>query len=110
MSKRLSFRLVAGVWTLAAFIFVQAYTSTLFTYIMAPVNPPLINSMHGVAESTDINLLFRLGSTMNVFVMVRSDKWQDFAYLNLTHFYSIQKGSQFNGSIYETTKKRRLVP
>jgi hypothetical protein len=26
------YRLVAGVWTLAAFIFVQAYTSTLFTF------------------------------------------------------------------------------
>jgi hypothetical protein len=33
-SKRLPYRLVAGVWTLAAFIFVQAYTSTLFTYVV----------------------------------------------------------------------------
>ncbi|XP_046641263.1 ionotropic receptor 93a-like [Daphnia pulicaria] len=68
-SKRLSFRLVAGVWTLAAFIFLQAYNSTLFTYVMAPVNHPLIDSMHGVAESTDINLLFRYGAALNAFVM-----------------------------------------
>jgi ionotropic glutamate receptor len=67
----LSFRLVAGVWTLAAFIFVQAYNSTLFTYVMAPVNHPLIDSMHGVAESADINLLFRYGAALNAFVMVR---------------------------------------
>ncbi|XP_046449207.1 ionotropic receptor 93a-like [Daphnia pulex] len=68
-SKRLPFRLVAGVWTLAAFIFVQAYTSTLFTYVVAPVNYPLVDSMYGVAESTDVNLLFRYGATLNIFVM-----------------------------------------
>nr|CAH0101813.1 unnamed protein product [Daphnia galeata] len=56
-SNLLPFRLVAGVWTLAAFIFVQAYTSTLFTYVVAPVNPPLINSIYDIAESPDINLL-----------------------------------------------------
>jgi hypothetical protein len=63
---------VAGVWTLAAFIFVQAYTSTLFTYVVAPVNYPLIDSMHDVAESTDVNLLFRYRSTLDVFVTVIS--------------------------------------
>jgi ionotropic glutamate receptor len=68
-SKHLPFRLVAGVWTLAAFIFVQAYTSTLFTYVVAPVNPLFINSMHGVAESTNVHLLIRFRSTMDVIVM-----------------------------------------
>jgi ionotropic glutamate receptor len=61
---------VAGFWTLAAFIFVQAYTSTLFTYVVAPVNHPLIDSMHDVAESTDVDLLIQFGSTMDVIVMV----------------------------------------
>jgi hypothetical protein len=44
------------------------------------------------AESTDIISIyfFRFGAALNVFVMVRSDKWQDFAYLNLTNFYLIQ--------------------
>ncbi|EFX82126.1 hypothetical protein DAPPUDRAFT_241224 [Daphnia pulex] len=56
-SKRLPFRLVAGVWILAAFIFVQAYTSLLFTYVVAPVNQPLINSIYDIADSSDINLL-----------------------------------------------------
>ncbi|KAI9559660.1 hypothetical protein GHT06_013665 [Daphnia sinensis] len=56
-SRRLSFRLVAGVWTLAAFIFVQGYNSTLFTYVVAPVNLPLINSVYDIAESSDIILL-----------------------------------------------------
>ncbi|EFX82168.1 hypothetical protein DAPPUDRAFT_241316 [Daphnia pulex] len=45
-SKRLPYRLVAGVWTLAAFVFVQAYTSTLFTYVVTPINHPLIDSVY----------------------------------------------------------------
>ncbi|KAI9563542.1 hypothetical protein GHT06_011005 [Daphnia sinensis] len=67
-SNRFVVRVVAGVWTLAAFVFVQAYTSTLFTYVMAPNNPPLINSVYDVIESSDINLLYRTGSTLNVLV------------------------------------------
>ncbi|EFX82352.1 hypothetical protein DAPPUDRAFT_241436 [Daphnia pulex] len=53
-SKWLPYRLVAGVWTLAAFIFVQAYTSTLFTYVVTPINHPLINSVYDVAGSSDV--------------------------------------------------------
>ncbi|EFX82122.1 hypothetical protein DAPPUDRAFT_241220 [Daphnia pulex] len=56
-SKRLPFRLVAGVWTLAAFIFVQAYNSILFTYVVATVNRPLINSINDILDSNDIQLL-----------------------------------------------------
>jgi hypothetical protein len=69
-SKRLPFRLVAGVWTLAAFIFVQAYTSILFTYVVAPVNQPLVNSIYDIAESSDINLLVKIGGTPETMFMV----------------------------------------
>ncbi|EFX78662.1 hypothetical protein DAPPUDRAFT_246066 [Daphnia pulex] len=55
--KWLPFRLVAGAWTLAAFFFVQSYTSTLFTYVVTPINPPLINSVDDIVDSGDINLL-----------------------------------------------------
>ncbi|EFX82128.1 hypothetical protein DAPPUDRAFT_241227 [Daphnia pulex] len=58
-SNRLPFRLVAGVWTLAAFIFVQAYTSTLFTYVVAPVNHPLIDSLYDIADNPEIHLLVK---------------------------------------------------
>ncbi|XP_046449208.1 ionotropic receptor 93a-like [Daphnia pulex] len=67
-SKRLSFRLVAGVWTLAAFIFVQAYNSILFTYVVSPVNQPLINSVYDIIERNDVQLLTRKGSSMNILV------------------------------------------
>nr|CAH0101875.1 unnamed protein product [Daphnia galeata] len=65
-SKRLSFRLVAGVWCLAAFIFVQAYNSTLFTYVVTPVNQPLVNSINDVLESNDIQLLVIKASPLDV--------------------------------------------
>ncbi|XP_046640837.1 ionotropic receptor 93a-like isoform X2 [Daphnia pulicaria] len=67
-SKHLSFRLVAGVWCLAAFIFVQAYTSILFTYIVTPVNHPLINSVYDIVEHSDIQLLVRKASTLNRYI------------------------------------------
>ncbi|EFX82357.1 hypothetical protein DAPPUDRAFT_316873 [Daphnia pulex] len=58
-SKWLPYRLAAGVWTLAAFFFVQAYSSTLFTYIVTPVNQPLITSAHDIAENSDIQLYLK---------------------------------------------------
>lgn len=58
-SNRLSFRLVAGVWSLAAFIFVQAYTSTLITYVVTPVNLPLVSSAYDLVDKKDINVLVR---------------------------------------------------
>ena len=61
---------MAGVWTLAAFIFVQAYTSILFTYVVAPVNQPLVNSIYDIAESSDINLLVKIGGTPETMFMV----------------------------------------
>ncbi|EFX82354.1 hypothetical protein DAPPUDRAFT_241432 [Daphnia pulex] len=60
-SKRLPYRLVAGVWTLAAFFFVQAYTSTLFTYVVTPIHQPLINSVYDIIENKDVNVFIRGG-------------------------------------------------
>nr|CAH0102975.1 unnamed protein product [Daphnia galeata] len=65
-SHRLPYRLVAGVWSLAAFIFVQAYTSTLFTYVVTPINHPLINSIYDIVDSSDINLLVRESGMINL--------------------------------------------
>jgi hypothetical protein len=70
-SNRLPFRLVAGVWTLAAFIFVQAYTSTLFTYVVAPVNHPLINSLYDIADNPEIHLLVKNEGTPDRYFTVR---------------------------------------
>ncbi len=68
-SKWLPFRLVAGVWTLAAFFFVQSYTSTLFTYVVTPINPPLINSVDDIVDNGDINLLVRETGFLNTLLL-----------------------------------------
>jgi ionotropic glutamate receptor len=64
-SKRLAFRLVAGVWILAAFFFVQAYTSILYSYLVTPIYPPLINSIYDIINSNDINLYVRESGYIN---------------------------------------------
>ena len=67
---RLPFRFVAGAWALAAFVFVQAYASTLFMYLIVPYNPPLINSVYDIAKSTDINLMVKKSGTLDTLVSV----------------------------------------
>ncbi len=39
--KGLVYRIVVGVWCLAAFVLLQSYNSLLITYIITPNNPPL---------------------------------------------------------------------
>ena len=58
-SNRFSFRLVAGAWSLAAFIFVQAYNSTLLTYVLTTINNPLVNSPYEMPERKDVHLLIK---------------------------------------------------
>jgi ionotropic glutamate receptor len=74
MSKRLPYRLVAGVWTLAAFIFVQAYTSTLITYVVTPINQALIDSVYDVIDNGDINLVIREAGFMNTLLSASKKK------------------------------------
>jgi len=67
-SNHLPFRIVAGAWSLAAFIFVQAYTSTLSTYVLTPINNPLINSPYEIPERKDIHLLIKKGGSTDTFL------------------------------------------
>ena len=85
--KSLSFRIVAGTWVLAAFVFVQAYQSILFSYIISPITLPLINSVGDLAESKDINFLVRRGGTFEYFFKV---------YRNNIHFILINTTRQLN--------------
>ena len=52
------------MWVLATLVFVQAYQSTLITYVIAPVTTPLINSVYDLAENTNINFVVRRGGTL----------------------------------------------
>nr|CAH0103843.1 unnamed protein product [Daphnia galeata] len=65
-SNRFSFRLVAGAWSVAAFILIQAYNSTLFPYVMTPINNPLINSPDEIPERNDVHLLIKRGGSTDI--------------------------------------------
>ncbi len=67
-SNRLSFRLVAGAWILAAFILVQAFNATLFTYLVTPIKNSLINSPYDIPERKDVHLLIRKGGSTDNFL------------------------------------------
>ena len=69
--NRLPIRLIAGAWSLAAFVFVQAYTSTLITYIVAPTNYPLISSFNELADRPDIHLILKKYGTVEQILTVR---------------------------------------
>jgi hypothetical protein len=62
------------VWTLAAFIFVQAYTSTLITYVVTPINQALIDSVYDVIDNGDINLVIREAGFMNTLLSASKKK------------------------------------
>ena len=70
MENRISFRIAVGVWLIAAFILVQAYTSVLFTYVMTPVTSPLMNSFSDVINNPKINVLLKRGGTIQSFFKV----------------------------------------
>lgn len=69
--NRLQIRLIAGVWSLAAFVFVQAYTSTLITYVLAPNNFPLVSSFSELADRPDVSLLVKKLGTVDDLLLVR---------------------------------------
>ncbi len=69
--NRLSFRFALGTWAIVAFVLVQAYTATLFIYIMAPIRLPLINSANDIAENTNVNLLVKKGSSIEYLFKVK---------------------------------------
>ena len=69
--NNLSIRFVMGAWCVTAFVFVQAYTSTLFTYIVTPnFTPLLVNSVYDVINKPEINLVIVGGQNLEKVLMV----------------------------------------
>jgi hypothetical protein len=63
--------MVAGVWTLAAFFFVQTYNSTLITYIITPVNDPLISTVQDIVENPNINVFIKMAGVADTLLSVK---------------------------------------
>ena len=63
--KNLSSRLVAGAWCVTTFVLMQAYTSTLFMYIVTPsTDPLLVNSVYDVVNKPQIHLVVEAGRSI----------------------------------------------
>jgi hypothetical protein len=61
---------VAGIWCLAAFVLSQAYNSTLITYVIAPNNRPLINSVLDIVNDPKIHLVVEKNMGLDVVISV----------------------------------------
>jgi hypothetical protein len=111
-SKRLPYRLVAGVWTLAAFVFVQAYTSTLFTYVVTPINHPLIDSVYDVIDNGDINLLVRESGSMNTLLSASKKKKNSNELYDIRNLLNcnVQQTNNFTGLFGNLRKKINSFP
>ena len=60
---------MAAGWVMAAFVIVQAYTSTLITYIVAPISTPLADSIYDVVDGdVNINLHVRLSANLETLI------------------------------------------
>lgn len=62
--------MLAAIWCLAAFVLSQAYNSTLITYVIAPNENPLINSVLDIVNNPNIHLLVEKNMGMDVVISV----------------------------------------
>jgi hypothetical protein len=110
MSKRLSIRLVAGVWCLAAFIFVQAYSSILFTYVVTPVNLPLVNSVYDIVDRNDIRLFLNKGMALDVFTSVSLHNLFD-VNKDYSFYYCVAiKGTKRDWNFFQIGQQIEILP
>lgn len=90
-ANRFPIRFIAAAWSLAAFVFVQAYNSTLITYVLAPTNRPLVSSFHELANSP--NLIFWIKKSGSVESLLYSVSNMD--QINVTHSSLMDFSSEF---------------
>lgn len=69
--KNLPSRFVIGAWCLFAFVVVQAYQSTLITYVVAPKYSPLAKNVYDVARNPEIQFLVQKNRAFDLVFSVR---------------------------------------
>ncbi|XP_057374282.2 ionotropic receptor 93a-like [Daphnia carinata] len=74
ISQRRAIRVVAAIWCLAAFVLSQAYNSTLITYVIAPNDSPLINSVLDIVNNPSIHFLVEKNMGMDVVITGSTDE------------------------------------
>ena len=63
-------RLAVAGWCLAAIVFVNSYSSSLVSYLMAPRYVPLMNTVQDLADSNVIHPFIRKDSFQSTTVLV----------------------------------------
>lgn len=63
-------RLIAGVWCLTMVVLVNAYSSTLMSYLTVPKLTPIVNTLTELAASRDSQLTIDFESDMSRMFMV----------------------------------------
>jgi hypothetical protein len=61
---------LATVWCLAAFVFVNVYNSTLTSYLATSYNSPEVNSMEQLADNPNLKLITIKGSVADAEILV----------------------------------------
>ena len=54
--NRLSFRIIQGTWCLAAFVLLNAYSSTIISYLTAPKLMPVTKTLQELGSSHPQNI------------------------------------------------------
>ena len=63
-------RLVVAAWCLAGIVFVNAYTSSIVSYLMAPRFVPLIKTVQDLADSHELKISVRKSTSQYSALMV----------------------------------------
>ena len=65
-------RFLAGVWCLAAFVLVNAYSSVLISFVTAPYRPYLLQSVQDLYNQSKTSILVDKGFVVDNFLSVSS--------------------------------------
>lgn len=70
--NRLSFRIIQGTWCLAAFVLLNAYSSTIISYLTAPKLTPVTKTIKELATGSpqNIKLLTEIDGAMAAICLV----------------------------------------
>jgi glutamate receptor, ionotropic, invertebrate len=68
--KKLTIRLVAGAWCLAAFVLVNSYSSTLISFLSVSNNQPFIKSIYDIPKKPGAHLVVEQGKSADVIFSV----------------------------------------
>ena len=84
-------RFLAGVWCLAAFVLVNAYSSVLISFVTAPYRPYLLHSVQDLYNQSKTSILVDKGFVVDNFLSVSSLR---ILIVAITEWFSNLKGAE----------------